>query len=225
MKIYDITVPLSEDLPVFPGDPPVRIGPVTRVAGGDDANVSIVSLSSHSGTHLDPPRHFNDHGIPIDQIPLTTLVGNVLLVEITSPRSIDRAALERFPIRGEERLILKTGNSRFWESPSFCPDFSHLTEDGARYLVDLGVRLVGIDYLSVERFGGDGNVHRTLLDGGVIILEGLKLDEVPAGSYELICLPMKLKDGDGAPARAILLSRREHQTERGGEKFSSMGKE
>jgi arylformamidase len=206
VKIYDISVPLSEELAVFPGDPPLRIEPVTRIARGDEVNLSRISLSSHSGTHLDPPRHFSDGGLPADNIPLSVLIGKALLIEIPGIKSITRSELEPFPIKGEERLIIKTGNSRLWQGPSFSEEFSHLTVDGALYLVEMGISLVGIDYLSVERFNGDGSVHRTLLESGVIILEGLDLDGVPPGNYELVCLPLKLKDSDGAPARAVLVS-------------------
>lgn len=206
MKIYDISVALSADLPVFPGDPAVVIEPVMRIDGGDGANVSRISISSHSGTHLDPPRHFNNDGIGTDRVSLSLLMGKVLLVEINGIKSISRADLEKFAIRGEKRLLIKTDNSLLWNTPSFSRDFSHLTEDGARYLVDMGIELVGIDYLSVERIDGDGSVHRRLLDNGVIILEGLNMEVVPPGNYELICLPLKVKDGDGAPARAILIA-------------------
>lgn len=206
MKIYDISVSLSAELPVFPGDPPVVIEPVTRIARGDDSNVSRIAISNHSGTHLDPPRHYNDSGIPIDQVPLPLLMGKALVLELSGVKRITRAELEKFPIKGEERLLLKTDNSRLWEIPSFCADFSHLTEDGARYIAESGVKLVGIDYLSVERADGDGAVHRLLLNKGIIILEGLNLEEVPPGSYELVCLPLKIREGDGAPARAILIA-------------------
>jgi arylformamidase len=206
MNIYDISVPLSEELPVYPGDPPLRIEPVTRIARGDEANLSRITLSSHSGTHLDPPRHFNDGGTPADQVSLSVLMGKALLVEIPGIKPITRSELERFPIKGEERLIIKTGNSLLWKTRSFSEEFSHLTGDGAAFLVELGIALVGIDYLSIERFNGDGSVHRTLLDGGVIILEGLDLDGVPPGNYELVCLPMRLTGCDGAPARTVLIS-------------------
>jgi len=207
MKIYDITVAMSDELPVYPGDPRVRIEPVARIVRGDAANVSHIIMSTHSGTHLDPPRHYNDHGIPVDRIPLSLLIGQALLVEIPGINAITSAELGRLAIRGEERLLLKTANSLLWSKPSFCGDYSSLTPDGARFLVDSGVKLVGIDYLSVERLDGDGEVHRILLDNGVVILEGLNLDGVAAGSYELICLPLKIRDGDGAPARAVLITR------------------
>lgn len=207
MKIYDITVAISPDLPAFPGDPPVGIEPVSTLARGDAANVSRLTMSTHGGTHLDPPRHFSDHGISVDHLPLTLLVGDALLAEIPGVKAIGRAELGRLPLQGVERLLLKTDNSRLWDLPGFHEDYAHLTAGGARYLVERGVKLVGIDYLSVERFDGGGEVHRELLANGTVILEGLNLDGVPAGHYELLCLPMKIKGGDGAPVRAVLRSK------------------
>ncbi len=204
MRIYDITVPVSSDLPTFPGDPRVQIEPVTRIARGDAANVSRLVMATHSGTHIDSPRHYSDHGASVDQIPLTLLMGKALLVEIHGVRQIGRKELTRLPIGGEERLLIRTGNSMLWERPGFIEDYAHLTADGAEYLLETGVRLVGIDYLSVEAFDGTGDIHRLLLGNGVVILEGLNLDGIPAGRYELICLPLKIAGGDGAPVRALL---------------------
>jgi arylformamidase len=207
MKIYDISVPLSDDLPVFPGDPKVEIEPVARLDRGDAANVSRITMSTHSGTHLDAPRHFKEHGISIDHLPLSLFIGAALLAELSGVRAIGRAELAGLPLEGAERLLLKTDNSRLWDRPGFAEDFAHLTTDGAGYLVEKGIKLVGIDYLSVESFAGNGDVHRLLLGNGVAILEGLNLAGVPAGNYELISLPLKIKGGDGAPVRAALRSR------------------
>ncbi len=209
MKIYDITMPVSSDLPTFPGDPRVQIDPVMRIGRGDAANVSRLVMATHSGTHIDAPLHYDDHGAPVDHIPLALLVGKALLVEIHGVRQIGRKELSRLPIGGEERLLIRTGNSLLWERPGFIEDYAYLTADGAEYLLETGVRLVGIDYLSVEAFDGAGLIHRLLLGNGVVILEGLNLDGIPAGSYELICLPLKIPGGDGAPARAILRGRGE----------------
>ena len=206
MKIYDISALISSDLPVYPGDPPVTIEPVTRISRGDAANVSRLAISTHCGTHLDVMRHYSDHGMAVDHVPLTLLVGKALVIELSGVREIGRRDLARFPVKGEERILLKTDNSLLWDRPGFHEEYAHLTEEGARYLLDEGVRLVGIDYLSIERFDGDGEVHRQLLGNGVVVLEGLNLDGVAAGHYELICLPLKIRDGDGAPVRAILRS-------------------
>jgi len=204
MKIYDISVPISGDLPIFPGDPPTRIDPVTALNRGDTANVARISLSTHCGTHIDAPRHYSDSGLSVEHLPLDLLIGKTLLVEVNGVKKIDRGVLSRLPLAGEERLLIKTDNSALWERPGFHEDYAHLTEDGAEYLLEMGIRLVGIDYLSVERFDSDGKIHRLLLKNGVVILEGLNLKGIEAGGYELICLPLKISDGDGAPARAVL---------------------
>ncbi len=207
MKIYDITVPLSAQLPAFPGDPRITVEPLTTLAAGDAFNVSHLSMTTHSGTHLDPPRHCDNRGLAIDDLPLSLLMGDALLAEIGGVKAICRNDLARLRLSGVERLLLKTDNSQLWKRKGFCPDFAHLTLDGARHLVETGIKLLGIDYLSIERADGDGEVHRFLLGSGVVILEGLDLGGVPAGAYELICLPIKIQDGDGAPARALLRSR------------------
>jgi len=206
MRIIDISVPLSADLPVYPGDPPFVIAPWIAIADGDPANVSRVSLGTHSGTHLDAPRHFNDSGISVDEIPLERLMGKALVVETAGVKEIGRHDLERLRVKGVERLLLKTGNSRLWKETEFNEGFAALSLEGARFVVEAGVKLIGIDYLSMESADGDGEVHRTLLDNGVLILEGLNLADVAPGEYELICLPLKVKGGDGAPVRALLRS-------------------
>jgi len=204
MKIFDISVSVSPDLPVFPGDPPVRIEPVTRISRGDPANVSRLTLSSHCGTHLDVARHCNDHGVSVDHIPLTLLIGAALVADLRGVAEIGSEALSRLHLAGVERLIIRTDNSSLWDRDGFQDSYSHLTEEGAAFLLTTQVRLIGIDYLSVERFTGNGDVHRVLLGNGMVILEGLNLDGIEAGVYELICLPLKIKGGDGAPARAVL---------------------
>ncbi len=204
MEIYDISVPLSPELPVFPGDPRVEIEPVSRIAGGDTANVSRLCISTHSGTHIDPPRHFDDSGIAADALPLSLLVGDAFLADLSGAKVLGHAELAQLPLAGVKRLLLKTGNSVLWGRREFVADFAHLAPDGARYLADMGIRLIGMDYMSVERIDGDWEVHRFLLDNGIVILEGLDLSGVHQGDYELICLPLKIAGGDGAPARALL---------------------
>jgi arylformamidase len=204
MKFFDITMPIYQGQTVYPGDPEVLIAPVSSISSGDGTNVSRLTLSTHTGTHLDPPRHFHDRGKSVDHVPLELLIGTVLVVDLPEAREIGAAELQALPLAGVERLLLKTGNSLLWESEAFSRDYACLNESGARYLRETGVKLVGIDYLSIERFDGDGAVHRLLLDHGVIILEGLNLTGVPGGHYELICLPLRIKGGDGAPVRAVL---------------------
>ncbi|HEY6839050.1 MAG TPA: cyclase family protein [Geobacteraceae bacterium] len=207
MQIFDITVSLSDETPVFPGDPPVVLDAVTSLKRGDAANVSRLSLSTHAGTPIDAPRHYDNRGQSVDNIPLSLLVGEALVADLHGVRQIGPEHLASFPLDGVERLLLKTDNSALWNHKGFFEDYAALTGDGAQYLIKQGIQLVGIDYLSIEPFAGDGRVHRQLLAAGVALLEGVDLAGVPAGRYELICLPLKIKEGDGAPVRAILRRR------------------
>lgn len=209
MKIYDISMPLSADLPVYPGDPPVMVEPALSVKKGDGANVSRLTLCTHSGTHIDAPRHIDDRAVSVDHLSLSLLIGRALVAEIGGTRQIGRKELERLPIKGEDRLLLKTENSLLWNRPGFFADYACLSEDGADYLIGIDIKLIGIDYLSIEPPAGSGSIHKKLLQHGIIILEGLNLGEVPKGVYELVCLPLRIQDGDGAPARAILRQREE----------------
>lgn len=207
MQIFDITVTLSGELPLFPGDPPVTVQPVTSLQRGDAANVARLSLGTHAGTHIDAPRHYDDRGRGVDTLPLGLLMGDALVADCRGVREIGRNLLAALPLEGVERLLLRTDNSGLWGRPGFWEDYCAVTEAGARYLLEAGIRLVGIDYLSIESFAGDGRVHRLLLAGGVVVLEGLNLGGVAPGRYELLCLPLKVLDGDGAPARAVLRRR------------------
>jgi arylformamidase len=208
MRIYDVTVAVSEDVPIYAGDPRVRIDSVSTIAGGDNANVSSLCFGAHTGTHVDAPNHFIDGTRRVEDLELVKLLGRCRVVEISdSVTAIEPSHLGE--LSGVERVLFKTRNSEFWGEPEkgFRTDFTYLTPAAARALVDLGVSLVGIDYLSVEQFGStDFATHVTLLEKEVVILEGIDLRAVPAGDYELICLPMKVVGGtgDGAPARTIL---------------------
>lgn len=204
-RIYDITVPLSATLTVYPGDPTVNITPVTRLAKGDVANISHLALGSHSGTHLDVPRHFFAQGDSLDRLDLNTLIGPVRVVAVRGQHPITVDVLQTLELGTAQRILFKTRNSHLWERPDFHPDYIALTASAAHYLVARGVKLVGIDYLSVDAYeANDFPVHRILLGANVLILEGLDLRAVPAGDYELIALPLRVQDGDGAPARVIL---------------------
>lgn len=206
MKIYDITVPISNDLPVYPGDPPIEIRRTQSLENGDIARVSHLSFSTHIGTHIDPPYHFMRDGMKLDQLPLDVLIGPARVVDAGDVSAIDWSIVDRLDLRGVTRVLFKTRNSRFWaESSHFRTDFTYLETEAARALVDLGVRLVGIDYLSVERCDFDQpTTHWTLLGNNVIVVEGLDLTGIDPGDYELICLPLRIKDGDGGPARVVL---------------------
>lgn len=208
-RFHDISLPVSDRLITYPGDPPVELRAHSSIAGGDDANVTRVSFGSHTGTHVDAPRHFLSDARGVDELPLDWLIGPALVAEIGE----DITAIGEEELRaagagdGEERVLLRTRNRKLLEEDAFRQDFAHLTGDAAHYLIAAGVRLVGIDYLSIEAFdAGEAVVHHKLLEREVIILEGIDLREVPAGRYELICLPLRLVGLDGAPARAVLRS-------------------
>jgi arylformamidase len=200
--VHDISVPIRPDMHIYRSNPGVRLERYESIADGAHANVSKLELGVHSGTHIDGALHFIDGAAGTESLELETLVGPVHVVDATTiEKDIDDAALEALDLPQAERLLLKTGNSALWEEPSFTHDFIRLTGSGARYLIARGVRLVGIDYLSI----GDGEAHRELLSSGVVALEGLDLSGVEPGAYELICLPLRLEGSDGAPSRAILV--------------------
>ena len=205
MKLYDATLAVHEKMVVFPGDPPFKTEPVSRIETGEDYNLTRFSMGTHLGTHVDPPAHFIDNGATVDQVALETLVGPGVVADLRGCPQIDRRALEKAAIAGYKRVLLKTDNGpRLLESP-LHPDTVHLAEDGARYLVENRIRLVGIDALSIEHPENPGSpVHHILLEAGVLVAESVHLLEIPPGEYEIFCLPLKIKDGDGAPARILL---------------------
>ena len=202
----DISVPLRDALVHWPGDPPVNIKLVKAMERGDNANLSMISMGAHSGTHVDAPAHFVHQGEGVDRMPLTTMVGRARVIDIKDTESIKPAELLQHHIRRGERILFKTRNSsHVWHVDEFVEDFVFISDDAARFLVERSVRCVGVDYLSVGSFKTGGSfVHSTLLSSGVWIIEGLDLSRVDPGEYDLICLPLKLEQGDGAPARAIL---------------------
>lgn len=210
-QIYDVTVPISELMPVWPGDPRVKIDRVSSIAKGDSYNTSRLSLGSHTGTHLDAPYHFVEQGLTVDKLPLDLLIGPAFVAEIDGLESntievFDLARLH-FP-KSTTRLFLKTTNSFFWEDrlSEFEYEYIHLGPKTAEWLVKRGIQLLGVDYLSVEAFGTyEHRVHHTLLQAGVVIIEGLNLSRVPAGGCQVMCLPLRIEGGDGAPARVVVI--------------------
>lgn len=208
MKIYDITVPIGERVPIYEGDPDVKIEAFMSLAAGDAANVSQICCGVHTGTHVDAPNHFIDGTRRVDELEMEKLVGPCRVIEVE--QIVTAIEPHHLPeLNGVERILFKTRNSAFWNEPEkgFRTDFTYITPDAARVLAESGVKLVGIDYLSVEKFGSaDHATHRTLLEKEIVILEGLDLRDVPPGEFELICLPLKYigGKGDGAPARTIL---------------------
>jgi len=210
MKIYDITVPITAGMPVWPGDPPVTLEPVFQIGAGHRSNVSHLTLPTHAGTHIDPPRHFIADGATVDQIPLEALVGPADVVYLPEAEVIDAATLAALSLPPDcQRLLLRTRNSLYWArgDRAFHEDYVGMTTDAARWVVQRGIRVIGADYLAVSRYGDDAvPVHRTLLEADVFILEGLDLHQITPGRYQLVCLPLKIAAGDGAPMRAILIS-------------------
>lgn len=210
MRIYDVSLPLSAATPTYPGDPGIDIKEWLTLAKGDAANVSLINFGLHSGTHVDAPAHFIAGGAKVESLPLEILLGEAEVVEVPDHiRVIEENFVSANCVRGSERILFKTRNSAFWNNlaSGFREDYTYIEPGAARRLVDLGVKLVGIDYLSVEKFKSpDFQTHHVLLSSGVVILEGLDLREVTRGVYELICLPLKIAggSGDGAPARVIL---------------------
>jgi arylformamidase len=181
MKLIDVSVPLDAKLASYPGNTPVELEPIKRLARGDSSNVSTLRMSVHGGTHVDAPRHFFDAG------------GDAA------------GDLARFDLTEDVRLLIKTHNSRLWGDPSFHPDYVGVGESAAKHLVDRGVKVVGVDYLSVEAFKTPGApAHHILLRAGTIVIEGLNLRDVEPGVYEMYCLPLRLVGSDGAPARVVL---------------------
>ncbi len=210
MPIYDVSVPVSAATPTYPGDPGIEIKQWLRLANGDAANVSLINFGLHSGTHVDAPAHFIADGARVETLALDSLLGEVEVVEVGEEiGAIDKSFVVRNCARGSERILFKTRNSAFWGDTEqrFHEDYVYIDPEAARWLVDAGVKLVGIDYLSVEQFGSHGfQTHLAFLSRGVVIVEGLDLRAVPGGIYELLCLPLKIAGGtgDGAPARVIL---------------------
>jgi arylformamidase len=205
MKLIDVTVPLDENVPVYPGNTPFTLEATKRIGRGDSSNVSALRLSAHCGTHVDAPRHFFDDGPGADALPLELLLGRARVIEVQSRSGVGREELVRHDLSDDERVLIKTCNSHLWDSSEFRSDYVGVTEEGAHYLVDHGVKVVGVDYLSVEEFRKPGApAHRVLLGGGVVIIEGLNLRDVEPGAYEMFCLPLRVVGADGAPARVVL---------------------
>ncbi len=208
MKVYDVSVLIEEGMAVWPSDPGLSIELASSMAKGDRANVTRIEMGAHTGTHMDAPFHFEPDGQGIDQLTVDTLIGPCRVFDLTHISGhIDREALEQCDLTDVTRAIFKTVNSLHWKTNphQFKKDFIAVVADGASYLVEMGVQLVGVDYLSVEPFGSKGHpVHHTLLQANVVVVEGLNLCEVPAGDYEIIALPLKIRGADGAPTRVVL---------------------
>jgi arylformamidase len=206
-RIHDITVPLAPGLPAFPGDPPLEIQ-VLQQAGEGSHGLARLHLTTHSGTHVDAPAHFVAGGATVDALPLEILIGKCRVVELPGRERVERSELEALDLRDDLRVLLKTRMSGQLLKAGYQEDHVYLTRDAALYLAQAGLKLVGFDYLSIDRFGDSSYpAHHALLGAGVVIVEGLDLSEVEPGEYEMACLPLRVAGGDGAPARVVLRSR------------------
>lgn len=205
--IYDVSVPISSGGLTYPGNPGIAILPQQEMSKGASSNVSSVSFGSHTGTHVDAMKHLFDDGTPVDALPLDVLMGPAVLVAVPdSVMAVGEADLRAHDLTGQARVLIRTRNSGFIRNRDFVGDYTYLAPDGAAYLASLGVKLVGIDYLSIEQFhSGHHMTHRTLLERGIVIVEGLDLSAPPPGTYDLRVLPLRLAGLDGAPARAVLV--------------------
>ena len=210
-RLFDVSLPVHPRMLTWPSDPPVEVEETSRMARGDHANVSRLALGTHTGTHVDPPFHFIDGAPTVDQLPLDAFIGPAVVLDLRAVRSqITPSDLAASGLPdGAERVLFRTTNSDLWADPepAFPDEYVSLTVEGARWLVERGIRLVGTDFLSIEKRGAPGHpTHVALLDAGVVIVEGLDLRAVEPGAYRLAVLPLKVAGGDGAPARALLMS-------------------
>lgn len=196
-----MSVPIYAGMVHFPDNPAIEIDPIMQLEQGDICTVSALKMGTHTGTHIDGPNHFLPDAPGTDAIPLQKLIGPARVIGIENTSAVTEAELRNHKLRCYERLLFKTVNSqRCWNGSEFVSNFVALAEDAATYLVELNTLAVGIDYLSM----GNPEVHRTLLGAGVAIIEGLNLSDISPGEYELLCLPLRITGGDGAPARALL---------------------
>ena len=207
MTLHDISLPITEDLPTWPGDPGIKLDKISQIKEGEIANLTHLSSSVHIGTHVDAPDHFLGNGVTVEKIPLDLLVGPAEVIEITTDQDITAKDLQSVGVTGKnKRLLIKTSNSNFWAEGirEFQEVFIALSTGAATYLVDCGVEVVGIDYLSIGPFTDPEPTHRVLLEAGILIIEGLDLSRIEPGTYRLMCLPLKIVGSDGAPARVLL---------------------
>jgi arylformamidase len=206
-RVIDVSVPNGPGQHVYPGDPAPRLEAVHRIRDGAAANVTLITMGSHTGTHVDAPHHFIDDGPRLGQVALDRMVGEALVADLRGRAVIDAASLAGVETEPGDILLCRTDNSERWAAPEFQRDFVYFNEDAAELMLARQVRAVGLDYLSIERFGStDFPVHHRLLGAGVFVIEGLDLRQAEPGRYVLVCLPLKFPDLDGAPARAVLLA-------------------
>ncbi|MBI2465407.1 cyclase family protein [Candidatus Shapirobacteria bacterium] len=209
MKIYDVTLPIHKDMLVWEGDESVSIEQTATLAK-DEVALTRFSFGSHTGTHIDAPSHFLQNGKTLDKIPLNKLIGKCRVLDLTGIKhqEIQVSDLSERNITKGDRILLKTGNFRLLRKATFPKKYISLSLEAAEFLVKKEVVLVGTDFLSIEKKANPNHpVHKALLSKGIVNVEGLNLENVPAGKYEMICLPLHVVGVDGAPARVILVER------------------
>lgn len=212
MKIYDISLPIHTAMVVWPGDPPVILNKLSEIEKGDPSNITQIRMSVHTGTHIDAPRHFIHDGDTVDQIPLTTLVGEVLVMEIDAAETVISAQIlkshpDRKLLEKATRVLFRTNNSmsEILFQKSFNQHYVGIDTSGAKYLASLNLSLIGVDYLSVATYEETVVPHQVLLSQKIVLLEGINLSQISAGSYQLVCLPLNIIGCEGSPARVILI--------------------
>jgi len=204
VKIYDISVSISNDMITWPGDPSVKISRDCSISEGSSCNVSSIQMGAHTGTHIDSPNHFIDEKYTTDCIKLEDLIGKCIVIEVNG-NDITVDDLKQVNLDIYSRVLIKTKNSDLWLEQEFNKDFIALNDDVLDYLIYKNIKLIGVDYLSIESFYSNGDIHRKILENEIIILEGLNLREIFPNEYTLICLPLKISNVDGAPSRVVLV--------------------
>lgn len=204
-EIYDISCHLSPELAVFPDDPTFKAEPVASIPEKGYA-MSRLTMGSHLGTHLDAPSHILEGKESIENIPLEKFVGKCQVLNIKNPEKISSTDLSPYRIRSGDMVLFKTRNSGLLQLNEFQENYVYLTPEAARDLADSRVKLVGLDYFTIDSIKDENfSAHKILLSKGIPILEGIDLSKIDEGYYTLVCFPLKIKNGDGSPTRAVLL--------------------
>lgn len=204
--IYDVTQTISPEIVLYPGDPVVQIEQTFNIAKGDIVNLCNIAMGSHTGTHVDAPKHFYDQGLTIDQLPMDYFIGPAKVFELTKVATVSKADLQSCDIKKADIVLLKTKNSALLAKTTFDPAFTYLEPEAAEFLADVGIRTLGFDYLTIDPYNNpDFKSHYILLGHNIVIIEGLNLSAITPGEYQMVALPLKLQNGNGSPARVVLI--------------------
>ncbi|MBT4207188.1 cyclase family protein [Candidatus Woesearchaeota archaeon] len=209
MKIIDISVSIDDKLPLWPGSPLLQSSKILSIDKGDDVNETKIDMSVHTGTHIDAPLHFIQNGKSANSLPLDIFIGKVFVADVSETKEITADDIKKLDMpKGTSRILFKTSNSKLWEDGvrEFQKDYVGVGESAAVWLADNNIKLVGVDYLSVTKFGNAKELHKILLNKQIVLLEGINLSNVESGEYKLVCLPLKIKGIEASPTRAVLIS-------------------